>query len=928
MRLRKQAAAACLLVDVCRLQGILENVTIQAGRVFEPTARQRSSRMNLLLGARTWECITMIRVSSCLVLALGFAWSSLANGVETVRVDASSGAPRLVVDGKPVRARMFFGLPGTKPLSADAAGSEISFEFTPTRDEPHAATMHLRFGQRAGTVELDDIRVQDLTTGVDVLASCDFESGNEALTNHWEAWPQGDNNTVGQLQVLPGCGRDGSAGLQVVLRAPAVGGWPDFHLHHRANLTLRKDHRYRVSLWVRANPARELMMAFYRPGNPYVFLGGPSNGYESQIKMAGEAGARFVSFPVYLPWPRPEEQVDWSIVDAQCQQVLAANPQALLLPRISCNAPQWWRAAHPDDDMVWDHGPQFGYPVVASPDYRRDAAERLAALVTHLESKFGGSMAGYHPCGQNTDEWFYQETWGSVLNGYAQGDLQAWRHWLQERYGDDVALRAAWHDPQTSLSTAQIPTPAARRAAPAGVLRDPVTERPVIDFTEFQQQAMADCVCVLARAVRQATQGRKLVVFFYGYLFEFGAVANGPGTAGHYALRRVLDCPDIDVLCSPISYFDRGPGQSAPAMTAAESVALAGKMWLYEDDARTYLSAKDSGYDRVETLAETNAELLRNTGQCAVRNFATWWMDLGAAGWFDDPRMWAEMKRLSALDDPLLAVPRPFRPDVAAVIDEQSMLRVAAGGAVATLPGVYHVRRPLGRMGTPYGQYLQDDVIGGKVKAKMYVFLTAWCLAPEQRARLLEATRGSTRVWCYAPGYHEPAATSLEAMHELTGFRLARVTPGNALATPTAAGKQLGLTGLLGVEAPINPLFAAQDATPEEILATYADGSAAVALRRTADGVSLFVGPPGLTSELLRLAARTSDVPLFTESDCNVYANGPYLVLHAAQDGPLELNTGTTGAIHDLLDGQVVGQGPQITLAIKKGETRILVLQE
>ena len=38
----------------------------------------------------------------------------------------------------------------------------------------------------------------------------------------------------------------------------------------------------------------------------------------------------FVSFPVDLPWPRPGRTVDWSTVDAQCQEVLDANPKALL----------------------------------------------------------------------------------------------------------------------------------------------------------------------------------------------------------------------------------------------------------------------------------------------------------------------------------------------------------------------------------------------------------------------------------------------------------------------------------------------------------------------------------------------------------------------------------------------------------------------
>jgi hypothetical protein len=326
----------------------------------------------------------------------------------------------------------------------------------------------------------------------------------------------------------------------------------------------------------------------------------------------------------------------------------------------------------------------------------------------------------------------------------------------------------------------------------------------------------------------------------------------------------------------------------------------------------------------VSSVEETNALLLRNTGQCALRNFGTWWMDLGATGWFNDRRMWAEMARLEVLDDPLLENPRPFRPEVAAVLDEKSMLRVAAGGQVVTLPGVYEARRPLGRMGAPYGQYLLDDVLAGRVKANMYIFLTAWCLSAQQRQRLLAATRGSARVWCYAPGYHDDYSTSLEAMRQLTGFFMKSVSPAMSSAQPTAQGKTLGLRQPLGIPQPVRPLFAAADAAPEETLATYADGSAAVALRRAEDGWSLFVGPPGLTPELLRLAARRAGIHLWTQSDCNVYANGPYLVLHAAQDGPLDVDTGRPEPLFDLLTGQPLGRGPRLTLVLKKGETRLL----
>ena len=844
----------------------------------------------------------------------------------TVRVDPCNGAPRLLVDDKPVRARMFWGAPGPAPIPVAAQGQEVTFEFTPLEDEPKTGTMHFRFGQKPGGIFLDDIHVRDLETGRDVIPVRDFESGPGAFEEDWTFWPTGEQNTVATVAVEPDVGRDGSAGLHVKLTDPPDGRWPDWHIYHLPNLALAKGHRHRVTFWVRADPARSLRVAFYRPGQAYVFLGGPPGFFESQIKLAANVGVDFVSFPLPFPWPRPGQPEDWASVDAACQRVLATNPRALLLPRFGLEPPRWWKEAHPEDVMLWEDGPQQAGCVVASPQYRRDACERLTALITHLEEKFGDQMAGYHPCGQHTGEWFYFGTWGPKLNGYAPGTLNAFRDWLRERYPDDAALRQAWGRPDVTRASAAVPAAESRHAAPAGVFRDPAAERALIDFAEFQQEAMADCVRELARAAREASRGRKLIVFFYGYVFEFGAVQNGPATSGHYALRRVLDCPDIDVLCSPISYFDRGLGQYAHAMTAAESVALAGKMWLYEDDTATHLSSGTApgSRDRVETPRETNTQLVRNVAQVALRNIGTWWMDLGATGWFNDPDMWAEMARLEAVDRWLLDNPSPFRPPVAAVIDERSMQFVAAGGAAVTRPGVYEARRPLARMGAPYGQYLLGDVLEGRVDARLYVFLTAWRLSAEQRQQLLAATRGRAKVWCYAPGYLDDWRTSLAAMQELTGFRLEQVSPEKAWAEPTEVGKRLGLQQAFGVDGAVEPLFAVTDAAPNEILATYPDGSAAVALRRADHGPSLFVGAPGLSSELLRIIAEQAGVHLLTETDCNVYANGPFLALHASVDGPLAINTGKPGEVRDALTGEVVGRGPQLQLTLSRGDTLVL----
>jgi len=353
-------------------------------------------------------------------------------------------------------------------------------------------------------------------------------------------------------------------------------------------------------------------------------------------------------------------------------------------------------------------------------------------------------------------------------------------------------------------------------------------------------------------------------------------------------------------------------------------------MYLEEDDTATYLSVGTApgSTNRVDTLEKTNQLLVRNTAQCGIRNFATWWMDLGAIGWFNDPGMWAQMARLKGLDQPMLDHPTPYRPDVAAVIDEQSMIRVAYGGTAVTSHGVSGAREALGRMGCPFGQFLLDDVTAGKVDAKLYVFLTAWHLSPGQRHQLLAGTRGAARIWCYAPGYQGGDHNSLEAMAELTGFRIRKISEADALAEPTDLGKKLGLKGPLGVDRLIAPLFAVDDATPEETLATYPDGSVAIAMRHTGTGVSLFVGPPGLTPELLRLAADQVGIHLFTSTDCNVYANGPFLLLHASQDGPLKIDTGRFAPIIDVMTGKQVGKGPQWSVTLTKGETRVLNIGE
>ena len=119
--------------------------------------------------------------ASCLRLPWPRRLLLLAGGL-TVRVDAGSGAPRLVVNGRPVRPRMFFGGPGSGPVRIKPAGRTIQFESTAETEAQHTVTLHFRFGHAPDDVFLDNIRIEDVTSGKDVTPVSDFENGPDAFT--------------------------------------------------------------------------------------------------------------------------------------------------------------------------------------------------------------------------------------------------------------------------------------------------------------------------------------------------------------------------------------------------------------------------------------------------------------------------------------------------------------------------------------------------------------------------------------------------------------------------------------------------------------------------------------------------------------------------------------------------------------------------
>lgn len=846
---------------------------------------------------------------SC-VSGLGIAAAlAAAAGPLDVRVRQTPGGPQIHVNGTPVPPRFFWGSENSGRITVGAQWSEHAFEFTPEMDAPGNGTLHFRFAHDPGDLWLKELRVTDAATGADVLPP-DSLADQTGFAKVWGVWPPGAANTVGTLGFADG-------GLHVAQRAPDGGGtWPDFHLHSRGGLTFAKGRTYRCTFRVRGLPDQHLVPCVYRvDSGSYTRIGGPQGSFYSQIALARDAGVNLVSFAAPTCWSPPGQTQDWEPLDALCRRIIAVNPGVLLVPRFSANAPGWWLERHPEARMVYDGDKPYPVACVSDRTYRAEVCAHLEKLARHLCDTFPAHFAGLHPCGQNTGEWFYHDSWRHPLSGYDPATREAFRAWLKRR-GDP------------SADTAEPPAAEARRAHPNGFLRDPARERRLIDFALFQQEEMADHVLAMAAACRRATGGTKLAVFFYGYGFEFAPLGNGAPTSGHYALGKMLreGRDDIDILCSPISYTDREWLGTAPVMSAAESVMRAGILWLNEDDSRTYLDPRKQA--RVQegglvNLRQTQQVLLRNTAQAALRGFGTWWMDLPGQGWFNDAAIWREIVRLRPVDAAMAARAAPFAPEIVAVIDEASMCHLTGGSALAARPLIYESRAALGRSGAPYGQALLDDVLGGRIAAPLQVFLAAWRLTPEQRQALAKRPAGVTRVWCWAPGYLYPDRADADGIREVTGFQARPARLPTAEAAPTELGRRHGLTDAWGPKTTIEPLFCVE-AAPDEVWATYTDGSPAVAVRQGKDGLDVFVGVPQLTPQLIHALAKRSGVHGYTAPGPALWAANGTLSIQTHTTAPVALDTGRAGPVTDALDGTSLGVGPHVMLDMAAGDVRVL----
>ena len=630
----------------------------------------------------------------------------------------------------------------------------------------------------------------------------------------------------------------------------------------------------------------------------------------AQIRRASDSGVHLLSTLVELYCPLSEDAQILDKIDNQLRALLEADPDAYIMPRIVFVPARGWRREYPTDISQYADG-TTGDPSITSMRFWQECERALHTLVTHIRAQvWGARVFGYH---LERGEWFQPASLGydrSIAN------RDAFRDWLRERYNHNlVALRSSWYDADVQFHTAEIP-PVPGKPTVGRMFLETRKERRSIDFYEFTSESTAHRLCALAKAVKRASQYSVLVSVCYGYTTEFTH-----SYSGHLALNVILNDPHIDLLCGPPSYKDRKPGGGASIPALHDSIRSHGKLWLSEDDTKTWLApsvqAPDDFNPRMTDRGQTEQAHMRAIGRALATGTAVGWMDLWGEGWLNDTGIWERIAKFASLAGTNMAeVPTTPRYDVIALVDEKSLLHLQPDEVLFSQLTL-GMRDTLSRVGARIGVFLQSDLTSSEfpLDAKLYLFLNPFRLTPDQRNAVHEKLHSGSRtlVWVYGPGLCEDTPSSGtfdDAASGSVGIVLRRqpydseigskILETNHPVTRKMVGKDYGTKRRL------NPSLFADDAA-STVLAEYSQsGLPSMAVKEMHGWRSIFVGDPLLTTELLRGICTYAGVPLYTDQDDIVNIGGGWISLHASRDGHRTLRIPDAGGLYDLLENRMV----------------------
>ena len=363
---------------------------------------------------------------------------------------------------------------------------------------------------------------------------------------------------------------------------------------------------------------------------------------------------------------------------------------------------------------------------------------------------------------------------------------------------------------------------------------------------------------------------------------------------------------------------------------------MRGKLWINEADNRTFLTRKDAGHSRSDTLADTIGVFYRELAQVLTKHAAVSYYDM-AGGWYSHPDLLRSVGKANELSRQSLTGRSPFVPEVCLLVDPNSFYYMRTTDVVGHLAGENLFAAP--QSGVPFDYCLLSDM--GQPwfpDYKLYVFLNAVNLDAKTRAMVVAKLKRNkaTAIFLYAPGYFLDGKASLQNMQDLTGITLAvDETEGTTQlqfkdGEPLAAG--INVAKPVGTDMRFSPRFFGADAKATTIANIAGTDKPGLVIKQNDGWTAVYSSSIRIPAALLRNLARQAGAHVYVESGDATYADNRYIGVHAATAGNkiIRLPPGSESCrVKDAVTGQElsVEQGTTVrtvTLTLVRGETRVL----
>jgi len=644
----------------------------------------------------------------------------------------------------------------------------------------------------------------------------------------------------------------------------------------------------------------------------------------SQAKFAAANGVHVHSIIHNLNFSNLSNMtLKYNDLSMDLRAILKGDPDAKIFIRVNVGDFRG-KNASPDEFMVYPSGEKAPLVSLASDRWYADAQQRMDELVRFVRSnpEFADHVFGYHlECG----EWFqygFRES-GTDVSPVADAKF---REWLTKKYKSDTTLRNAWGGTVT-LASAQVPRDLPDNKSGEGYARSLLLNPNEIRFTDYFDyinDLVSDRIAGLAKVVKTSSNRENLALAFYAYYYDiFDA------QSGHFALRKLLDSPDMDGFASPVTYGDRNAdsiGATSAYMTAANTVIRNGKLWFMESDQRTFINRTSRNNDTfckpLQSIAEIVEVHKREFGSNMAFGTSMYAMDLMGLGWLDDNKIWQNFRKL---DDVNMAYAKAAKKqpefEVALVIDE------TAESIVGTPVGLtywlfQHTRNNLYKAGVSFGLVELQDVLNGDIDfCKTFVFLNPYRMSAATMQKLATRIHKDNKTSVFMYGFGNAAASDIKA---LTGMDIVREN--SKLSINISAKSQTVMPGVGSL--PSMDTFHPRtyvSGGQTTILGAYTDGKAGFAMHKASNYTTVFCGSKSLDSANLREIARYSGSDVFMESGDVLTANENFISVHMASAGNKVLKFNKAVDVYDYFTDTWYENTTQVNLGmITRGQTRYI----